>query len=969
LSVLARRALAATFTLVIALACAGSASAAELLRQRVTVDQSVDASCMTSLRTGGAGYVQRQFTVPATGQLVARLRGGAGAGDWDLAVFRRGGGEAVAASAYAGADEVAGGYGFRDEQLTVQACRRSGRGSAADLVVELAPIDTSPQPATATLAEVATPTAARKRQLTRLGLDLTEHGGKDFVAVVLHGPGDGAKLRGANFQYRVEVPDLVAQSAKDRAADRRYAASTKASALPSGRTGYRRLADYSDEMKQLVKDNPDLVKPITLPFKTYEGRPVEGIEITTDPNARDGKPVFLQMGAHHAREWPSAEHAMEWAYELINGYRAGSSRTKPLVESTRTIVIPVVNPDGFNASREAGELQGGGPGRGTPNAGQDDETANIVAHPNEYRRKNCRFADDSEGGSCAQPAFGLASGGVDPNRNYGSFWGGPGASGDPTNETYYGPGPFSEPETRNVRDLISHRQVVTLITNHTFSNLVLRPPGLQVQGATPDEPIYKALGQAMTDENGYSNDFSYQLYDTTGTTEDWSYYATGGLGFTFEIGCLDKDATTHECKTGHFHPPFAEMVKEYEGQTTFSDAGGRDGKGNREAYFKAQESTADASKHAVLTGTAPGGAILRLKKEFDTPTSQKNADGTVRTFKDTLDSTLRVPGSGKFEWNINQSTRPLVAKDRGRNPTAPPSAPQTFTGGPTGPPADGAAPGGDANTTNPLNYNEHPITVPADGDNATATIRIEWATPSSDWDMKVYRDNDGSGTVTNGDVVVGASEQGTTDFEQTTLAEPELAPGRKYVVRVTNFAATEPYDGTIAFGSPSFQAAQKESWTLTCESNEGQVFKTEQLTIDRGERKSVDFTGCGLAAGGKDKREKPRVKTRMSVRPKGRLYVMRVSGSLLNTADRGNPIPTGSKASRCAGTVKIAAKLRRQTLAVGRARVTPRCKFVKTIKFRRANVGRKRLRSVSRYNGSKYLLPARKTASARVKRR
>ena len=54
---------------------------------------------------------------------------------------------------------------------------------------------------------------------------------------------------------------------------------------------------------------------------------------------------------------------------------------------------------------------------------------------------------------------------MDVNRNYGAFWGGPGASGDVSDETYYGPGPFSEPESQNIRDLISGRQVTTLITN------------------------------------------------------------------------------------------------------------------------------------------------------------------------------------------------------------------------------------------------------------------------------------------------------------------------------------------------------------------------------------------------------------------------------------------------------------------------------------------------------------------------
>ncbi len=40
----------------------------------------------------------------------------------------------------------------------------------------------------------------------------------------------------------------------------------------------------------------------------------------------------------------------------------------------------------------------------------------------------------------------------------------------------------------------------------------------------------------MTDANSYTNWASYQLYDTSGSAEDWSYWNTGGYGFTFEIG-------------------------------------------------------------------------------------------------------------------------------------------------------------------------------------------------------------------------------------------------------------------------------------------------------------------------------------------------------------------------------------------------------------------------------------------------
>jgi len=44
------------------------------------------------------------------------------------------------------------------------------------------------------------------------------------------------------------------------------------------------------------------VKPITLSHRSLEGRDIVGIEITRDPLAQDGKPIFLNIGTHHARE-------------------------------------------------------------------------------------------------------------------------------------------------------------------------------------------------------------------------------------------------------------------------------------------------------------------------------------------------------------------------------------------------------------------------------------------------------------------------------------------------------------------------------------------------------------------------------------------------------------------------------------------------------------------------------------------
>ena len=274
---------------------------------------------------------------------------------------------------------------------------------------------------------------------------------------------------------------MGAESAANRRADAAFAAATSATALPSGRTEYRRLADYEAEMKALAEAYPDMVRPITLDEPTVEGRMVHGIEITTDAaDVNDGKPVFLHMGLHHAREWPAGEHTMEWAYELLQGYGSDAEITE-LVETTRTIIVPVVNPDGFTISREAATT----------------DTFGTFSYDN--KRKNCKISANTPAsfttGTCAANNAGRLRG-TDLNRNYGGFWGGPGASTSWSSDTYRGDGPFSEPETRNIKNLVGSRSVTTLVTNHTFSNLWLRPPGVQATGEPLDEPIYKALGDA-----------------------------------------------------------------------------------------------------------------------------------------------------------------------------------------------------------------------------------------------------------------------------------------------------------------------------------------------------------------------------------------------------------------------------------------------------------------------------------------
>ena len=486
------------------------------------------------------------------------------------------------------------------------------------------------------LVRVDTPRAADKSTLTNLGLDLSEHAGPGFVDVVLHSAADADTLRDAGLTYQVEIPDLALRTAQNNKVSKAYADSVPTSPLPSGRDNYRTLADYNDDLADLAAIKPDIVDRFALPHQTLEGRTVYGIEISDNVANSDSKPVLMMMGLHHAREWPSGESAMEFAFDLVKNHGRDPQITD-LLKKARVVVVPVVNADGFNQSVTDGmaldlrEVDNGG-------------TVAILGTPNNaYKRKNCRVADAADStppGACdaakSPGGFGV---GIDPNRNYGGFWGGPGASDLFADPTYRGAGPFSEPETQNIRELVSEMQVTTLITNHTFSNLVLRPPGLRAQGDTPDETIYNDLGARMAAQNGYTNQRSYQLYDTTGTTEDWSYYATGGLGFTFEIG-------------EEFHPPFPTVVDQYLGTGEF------EGKGNRAAYLIALQNTVDRTKHSLVSTKAPAGATLRLAKEFSTETY----DGSA--FTDRLETTMTVPANGAVSWHVNPSTRPAVQKHR-----------------------------------------------------------------------------------------------------------------------------------------------------------------------------------------------------------------------------------------------------------------------------------------------------------------
>jgi hypothetical protein len=453
---------------------------------------------------------------------------------------------------------------------------------------------------------------ARTAQYVAAHFDESHEHHPGYVEVVLW-PGDALRLANLGLTWEVVTPDLRTSPEESRGD-----AGVLVEMPGPDRTDYRRLADYEAELKALAKKHPSFIRLLTMPNKTLEGRTVYGVEITHNVKAKDGRPTFLVDGVHHAREWPAGEYPMIYAHQLAERY-GRHAKTTALLKKVRIVVVPVVNVDGFDYSREA-------PVDGNSAVGQAA-----------YWRKNRRSLT---GVTLPEPlAINPDAYGVDPNRNYGYMWGDDqgGSSDVPADETHRGAAAFSEPESRNIERLLLGRPVTALVTNHTSGRLVMHPWGW-TDGETPktEEKLFDALGAKLADAmGGYANWSAIELYLTSGGSRDWAYGALGTLSYTFEHGTS-------------FHPPYATGIGIWEDVLT--------------AFDIAAHAASDPKKHSVVTGTVlrkgrrvP--ATLTLTKTVTNPLWPDNPSG-VEKITEKVNQTTVAGRDGSFAWHVNPSTRP-----------------------------------------------------------------------------------------------------------------------------------------------------------------------------------------------------------------------------------------------------------------------------------------------------------------------
>lgn len=272
-------------------------------------------------------------------------------------------------------------------------------------------------------------------------------------------------------------------------------------------TGYHTYEQVAAELQALAQRRPDLAQLVDLGDsweKTQKraDRDLWGLKV----GKGTGNPVLVFAGCHHARELVTPEVVLRMAQLLIHSYGQDPEITA-WVNEREIWLVPMVNPDGH-----------------------------ALAVKGENQRKN---TNSLTGGKRRI--------GVDLNRNYATAWGTIGDSPNPESDTFRGPQPFSEPETQAMRDLMTTKKPVFLLTFHAYSNMVLWPWDHKREAA-PD-PRLAAIGKAFGKLSGYKAQQGSELYLNGGDDVDWAFATLGTLAYTIEVGS----------RSDGFDPPYSRV--------------------------------------------------------------------------------------------------------------------------------------------------------------------------------------------------------------------------------------------------------------------------------------------------------------------------------------------------------------------------------------------------------------------------
>ncbi|PNF25142.1 Carboxypeptidase B [Cryptotermes secundus] len=281
---------------------------------------------------------------------------------------------------------------------------------------------------------------------------------------------------------------------------------------------YHRYSDMLHYLEYLSIKYPELVEMITI-GKSSLGQPLKVVKVSTGQRTKKGeiKPAVWIDGGTHAREWISPAVVMYTLKQLVENFKIN----RKIVEGADWYILPVSNPDGYEYSHSTDRFW-------------------------RKTRSNHEIEDEKQSRTLSSFFWGETCRGVDMNRNWNFHWGEVGASDDPCQETYAGPRPFSEPETRAISDFIMDRKdrIKLYLTMHAYSQMWLIPWGY-TNKKTGDYDDLMSMGRKAVDALNRVSGTQYQvghspslLYPTSGGADDWAK-GVAGIKYAYTVELRD----------------------------------------------------------------------------------------------------------------------------------------------------------------------------------------------------------------------------------------------------------------------------------------------------------------------------------------------------------------------------------------------------------------------------------------------
>ncbi|WP_300368495.1 M14 family zinc carboxypeptidase [Hydrogenimonas sp.] len=247
---------------------------------------------------------------------------------------------------------------------------------------------------------------------------------------------------------------------------------------------------------ELAERRPDLFA-VEVIGQTWEKRDIIAVTISQNVRQAHEKPALFYTGTIHAREWIGLELAIGFAQQVDRNI-AYDHDIQEALEHAAIYMVPCVNPDGFEYSRN---------------------------HFSFWRKNRRQNADGSYG--------------VDLNRN---FPVGFVKSNKPDSNVYGGPEPFSEPETRALRDFVeSHPNIAIALDYHSQGNVFFPAHDFRHED-TIDTTDMNVLCANMAEEIRKISDREYGIHQgkppaklISGSGREF-YYSKGIVATVVEVG-------------------------------------------------------------------------------------------------------------------------------------------------------------------------------------------------------------------------------------------------------------------------------------------------------------------------------------------------------------------------------------------------------------------------------------------------